>query len=111
MRQRWIWTIGLATLLVGGGAWYLRPRRHVTVHQIEAQLQARTPVGASAEQVLAVLDSMMAEHSDASRGIISANFGKSHESAAVYGAIYGTFTLDSRGRLASYKIEELFTGP
>ncbi|SRR6266571_6590780 len=111
MRRRSIWIIGLAALAVGAGAWYLRPRHYMTVQQIEAQLRARTPVGASAEHVLAVLDSMKAEHSDASRGVISANFGKSYESTPVYGAIYGTFNLDARGRLASYKVEELFTGP
>ena len=88
-----------------------RPRRYITVQQIEDQLRSRTPIGASAERVLAVLDSMKAGHSDTSRGVISANFGKSYESTPVYGAIYGTFNLDARGQLASYKIEELFTGP
>ena len=111
MRPRWIWIISFASLLVVAAAWYFQPKRYVTVHQIEDQLRLRTPVGASADQVMAVLDSMKAEHSDASRGVISANFGKSFESAQVYAAIYGTFNLDSHRRLTSYKVDELFTGP
>jgi hypothetical protein len=111
MSRRSILLLSASALLLGGAAWYLWPTHYITVQEIEEQLRVRTPVGASADQVLAVLDSMKAEHSDVSHGVISANFGKSFENPAVYGAVYGTFKVDSQGRLASYEVKQLFTGP
>ena|SRR2546422_484993 len=111
MNRRSILLLSASALLLGAGAWYLWPKHYIALQDIEAQLRIRTPVGASADQVLAVLDSMRAEHSEVSHGVISANFGKSFESPEVYGAVYGTFRVDSQGRLASYEVKQLFTGP
>jgi hypothetical protein len=109
-RRRWL-LLAVSAPVFAGAAWYLWPRHHVTVQDVEEQLRIRTPVGAPAGQVLAVLDSMKVEHSDASRGLITANFGRSSENFLVYGEVFGTFRLNAQGRLASYKVEEFFTGP
>ena len=107
-------SVSLLVLAAFAGAaflWYLWPTHGVSVKGIEAQVGLRAPVGAPLEQLLAVLDSMKAEHSDGANRLVTANFGQSTAQGLVTGEVFGTFHIDGRGRIASYEIKEFFTGP
>ena len=111
IRRRALWLLSIAVLFCGVVSWYFWPRHYVSAADIQRQLSVRTPIGAPAEQLLGVLDSMGAVHSTVLRGVVTANFGRSSERGLVYGEVFGTFRVDAGGRLASYEVKELFTGP
>ena len=111
-RRRLAWLVGILGLIAIAAWWALGPHTYQTVPQVRAKLRATIPDRAPLTRVLAVLDSLHAEHSDLTGdSVVTANFGKSSRQAIVYWEIFGTFIFDSSRTLASYKLEEIGTGP
>jgi hypothetical protein len=93
--------------------WFGRRRQYRTIASAEAKLViAGVTPGVAADRVVAVLDSLGAEHSSLnSEGVLSAQLGRSFEDGFVRGDLFAEFRFDSTGHLKSRLVREQLTGP
>ena len=111
-RRGWSSIVVALVLVLVAGWWLVAPHTYMTVREVRASLAAAIPDGADASRVLAILDSLHAEHSDLVRdSLVTANFGKSWRQGMISAEIFGTFYFDSQRPLLTYKVEEISTGP
>jgi len=111
-KRRWLLLVAALVLVLVAGWWLVAPHTYMTVREVRASLAAAIPDGADASRVLAILDSLHAEHSDLVRdSLVTANFGKSWRQGIISAEIFGTCYFDSQRHLVTDKVEEISTGP
>lgn len=113
-RVRWLG--GLLLVFVTFFAWLnwaTRRRDYRTVAGAEATLDsAGLTVGVSSARVLAVLDSLRAQHSSLGTDrTVRARLGPSFQDFIIRGDLFAEFRFDSAGRLTWRAVREGLTGP
>lgn len=89
-----------------------------TVAQVESQIKTEIPIGSTKAQVIAFLDAHGYDHSANYKPelyynrtkTINASVPKKSYGVLTEGKIYITLVFDNKDKLASYKVEEVFTG-
>jgi hypothetical protein len=111
-RHPWL-TGALCAVLLAGALWAWRESRRPSIEGVRRALAAAgVAQGTPAPRVLAVLDSLGAEHSDVLRdGRVTANFGESWRVLIMYANVFGAFQFDTTGHLVAQHFEEIASGP
>lgn len=107
-------SVGLLAIVLAVVILFVPIRRsEMTVKQLQALVEKRLPPGSSSAEVESILKEIGLQYSAGikTKNVINASLLGTSRSLLVEGSIFAVFTFDESGKLLSYKIDEVFTGP